>query len=63
MVAASGLVAFCDPVRTRPSWTAAIFEHDGFSESHGRLVRKLLARQVEKRIFAGARSARKLEAD
>jgi len=28
-----GLVALLDPVRTRPSWTSVIFEHDGFGEA------------------------------
>ena len=28
-----GLVALLDPVLTRPSWTAVIFEHEGFSEA------------------------------
>ncbi len=28
-----GLVALLDPVLTRPSWTALIFEHDGFAEA------------------------------
>lgn len=28
-----GLVALLDPVLTRPSWTAVIFEHDGFAEA------------------------------
>jgi hypothetical protein len=28
-----GLVALLDPVRTRPSWTAVVFEHEGFAEA------------------------------
>jgi HTH-type transcriptional regulator, sugar sensing transcriptional regulator len=28
-----GLVALLDPVLTRPSWTAVVFEHDGFAEA------------------------------
>lgn len=28
-----GLVALLDPVLTRPSWTAVIFEHNGFAEA------------------------------
>jgi HTH-type transcriptional regulator, sugar sensing transcriptional regulator len=28
-----GLVALLDPVITRPSWTAVVFEHDGFAEA------------------------------
>ena len=28
-----GLVALLDPVLTKPSWTALIFEHDGFAEA------------------------------
>ena len=28
-----GLVALLDPVLTRPSWTAVIFEHEGFAEA------------------------------
>ena len=28
-----GLVALLDPVLTRPSWTAVVFEHEGFSEA------------------------------
>jgi len=28
-----GLVALLDPVSTKPSWTALIFEHDGFAEA------------------------------
>ena len=28
-----GLVALLDPVLTRPSWTAVVFEHNGFSEA------------------------------
>ncbi len=27
-----GLVALLDPVLTRPSWTAVVFEHEGFAE-------------------------------
>ena len=32
-----GLVALLDPVLTRPSWTAVIFEHEGFAEAMGGL--------------------------
>lgn len=32
-----GLVALLDPVLTRPSWTALIFEHEGFAEAMGGL--------------------------
>jgi hypothetical protein len=32
-----GLVALLDPVLTRPSWTAVIFEHEGFAEGMGGL--------------------------
>jgi HTH-type transcriptional regulator, sugar sensing transcriptional regulator len=28
-----GLIALLDPVLTRPSWTAVIFEHEGFAEA------------------------------
>ena len=28
-----GLVALLDPVRTKPSWTALVFEHEGFAEA------------------------------
>jgi sugar-specific transcriptional regulator TrmB len=28
-----GLVALLDPVSTRPSWTAVVFEHEGFAEA------------------------------
>lgn len=28
-----GLVALLDPVLTKPSWTAVVFEHEGFSEA------------------------------
>src|SRR5581483_5048820 len=28
-----GLVALLDPVVTRPSWTAVVFEHEGFAEA------------------------------
>ncbi len=28
-----GLVALLDPVLTKPSWTALVFEHDGFAEA------------------------------
>ena len=28
-----GLVALLDPVLTRPSWTAVVFEHNGFAEA------------------------------
>jgi hypothetical protein len=28
-----GLVALLDPVLTKPSWTAVVFEHDGFAEA------------------------------
>jgi len=28
-----GLVALLDPVLTRPSWTAVVFEHEGFAEA------------------------------
>ncbi len=29
----SGLLAVLDPVLTRPSWTAVVFEHDGLAEA------------------------------
>ena len=32
-----GLVALLDPVLTRPSWTAVVFEHAGFAEAMGGL--------------------------
>ncbi|HEX4230082.1 MAG TPA: helix-turn-helix domain-containing protein [Bryobacteraceae bacterium] len=28
-----GLVALLDPVQTKPSWTAVVFEHEGFAEA------------------------------
>src|SRR5882724_4467255 len=41
-----GLVALPDPVRTRPSWTAVVFEHDGFAEAMGGLFESYWCRAL-----------------
>jgi HTH-type transcriptional regulator, sugar sensing transcriptional regulator len=40
-----GLVALLDPVLTRPSWTAVIFEHDGFAEAMSGLFESYWSRE------------------
>jgi hypothetical protein len=40
-----GLVALLDPVLTRPSWTAVIFEHDGFAEAMSGLFESYWGRE------------------
>ena len=42
-----GLVALLDPVLTRPSWTAVIFEHDGFAEAMAGLFETYWCRSLE----------------
>ena len=42
-----GLVALLDPVLTRPSWTAVIFEHDGFAEAMAGLFETYWCRAEE----------------
>lgn len=42
-----GLVALLDPVLTRPSWTAVIFEHDGFAEAMAGLFETYWLRAAE----------------
>ena len=42
-----GLVALLDPVLTRPSWTAVIFEHDGFAEAMAGLFETYWCRALE----------------
>lgn len=42
-----GLVALLDPVITRPSWTAVIFEHDGFAEAMSGLFESYWCRAPE----------------
>jgi HTH-type transcriptional regulator, sugar sensing transcriptional regulator len=39
-----GLVALLDPVLTRPSWTAVVFEHEGFAEAMSGLFESYWAR-------------------
>jgi hypothetical protein len=36
-----------DPVLTRPSWTAVIFEHDGFAEAMAGLFETYWSRAAE----------------
>jgi len=40
----SGLVALLDPVLTRPSWTAVVFDHNGFAEAMSGLFESYWAR-------------------
>jgi hypothetical protein len=40
----SGLVALLDPVLTRPSWTAVVFDHKGFAEAMSGLFESYWAR-------------------
>jgi hypothetical protein len=42
-----GLVALLDPVLTRPSWTAVIFEHEGFAEAMAGLFETYWCRAIE----------------
>jgi hypothetical protein len=44
-----GLVALLDPVLTRPSWTAVIFEHEGFAEAMAGLFETYWSRALEER--------------
>ena len=41
-----GLVALLDPVLTRPSWTAVVFEHDGFAEAMAGLFESYWCRSL-----------------
>jgi len=45
--AASGLVALLDPVMTKPSWTAVVFEHKGFAEAMSGLFESYWARAAK----------------
>ncbi|MGH9583177.1 MAG: TrmB family transcriptional regulator [Bryobacteraceae bacterium] len=42
-----GLVALLDPVLTRPSWTAVVFEHEGFAEAMSGLFESYWSRAGE----------------
>ena len=42
-----GLVALLDPVLTRPSWTAVIFEHEGFAQAMAGLFETYWCRAAE----------------
>jgi hypothetical protein len=42
-----GLIALLDPVLTRPSWTAVVFEHDGLAEAMSGLFESYWSRAAE----------------
>jgi hypothetical protein len=42
-----GLVALLDPVLTRPSWTAVVFEHEGFAEAMAGLFETYWTRALD----------------
>jgi hypothetical protein len=51
-----GLVALLDPVLTKPSWTALIFEHDGFGEALSGLFESYWCRGVGEPAMCEANS-------
>jgi hypothetical protein len=46
---ARGLVALLDPVITRPTWTAIVFEHAGMGEAMKGLFENYWRRKIERR--------------
>ena len=49
-----GLVALLDPVITRPTWTAVVFEHGGMGEAMKGLFENYWRRKIASSDFAGA---------
>ncbi len=49
-----GLVALLDPVITRPTWTAVVFEHGGMGEAMKGLFENYWRRKIASSVFAGA---------
>jgi sugar-specific transcriptional regulator TrmB len=49
-----GLVALLDPVITRPTWTAVVFEHGGMGEAMKGLFENYWRRKIAGSNFAGA---------
>jgi HTH-type transcriptional regulator, sugar sensing transcriptional regulator len=49
-----GLVALLDPVITRPTWTAVVFEHGGMGEAMKGLFENYWRRKIPSSDFAGA---------
>jgi len=49
-----GLVALLDPVITRPTWTAVVFEHGGMGEAMKGLFENYWLRKIARSEFAGA---------
>jgi sugar-specific transcriptional regulator TrmB len=52
-----GLVALLDPVITRPTWTAVVFEHGGMGEAMKGLFENYWRRKLATSAFAGAPSS------
>jgi sugar-specific transcriptional regulator TrmB len=52
-----GLVALLDPVITRPTWTAVVFEHGGMGEAMKGLFENYWRRKMVSGDFAGASAA------
>jgi sugar-specific transcriptional regulator TrmB len=52
-----GLVALLDPVITRPTWTAVVFEHGGMGEAMKGLFENYWRRKLVTSAFAGAPSS------
>jgi hypothetical protein len=52
--ARAGLVAMVDPVVTRPSWTAVVFEHPGMAEAMMNLFRQYWQQATEPGLAAAA---------
>jgi HTH-type transcriptional regulator, sugar sensing transcriptional regulator len=49
-----GLVALLDPVITRPTWTAVVFEHGGMGEAMKGLFENYWRRKIASSVFGGA---------
>ncbi|MGD0301560.1 MAG: helix-turn-helix domain-containing protein [Bryobacteraceae bacterium] len=49
-----GLVALLDPVITRPTWTAVVFEHSGMGEAMKGLFENYWRRKIASSDFAGS---------
>jgi hypothetical protein len=52
-----GLVALLDPVITRPTWTAVVFEHGGMGEAMKGLFENYWRRKIANSEFASAPSS------
>ncbi len=56
---ARGLVALLDPVITRPTWTAVVFEHSGMGEAMKGLFENYWRRRLSGKVieFASKQAA------